>query len=122
MDKLLSALGDRDRLLILIWLLEDGPKRQVEIVTQLSAERKEAVNPGEVSALVKPLIAERLLVRARKRGPLQIRDRAQLVRLLQAAAALSLDVAQAGQEAVDDVSDRLRRAVLHELAEAEEGV
>jgi hypothetical protein len=120
MDRLLNTLADPDRLLILIWLLEEGPKRQVEIVEQLAGERKETVNPGEVSAIVKPLIAERILARDRKRGPLQVRDPAQLVRLLQAAAALSLDVAQAGQEAADDVSDRLRRAVMHGLAEADE--
>lgn len=120
MESLLKTLADRDRLIILLWLLEGGPKRQVELARRMSLERGEAVNPGEISALVKPLVAEHILTRARKRGPLQIRDSGQLIRLLQAAAALSADVAQTGQKDADDVSYRLRRAVLHPLPGARE--
>lgn len=120
MDKLLGALADRDRLRILMWILQGGPKRQVDIGVQLSAERGVEVNPGTVSALVKPLIAERVLVRSGKRGPLEIRDRTQLVRFLQAAAAMSKDSAHEDQADADELFDQLRRAVLRELSEAGE--
>lgn len=117
MERLLSALANPTRLQILVWLLRDGPMRQVEIVSRLAILRSVEVNPGEVSALLKPLLDQRVIQRerGRPRAPLEVRDREHLSRLLQAAAALELHTAETGLVAARDQSDELRRALLQEL-------
>ena len=119
MEALLNALANGTRLEILLWVLAGGPKRQVEIVAQLAVKRGKPVNSGEVSALLKPLFEQGVLVRERKRGPISIRDRQQLIRLLQSVAAMTHDVRRAEEKAAADESDRVRRALLQGLSEAE---
>jgi hypothetical protein len=116
-ERLLSALGQKDRLRIVLWLIEGGPARQVEICQRLAIHRNRPVNPGEVSALLKPLLESGILVRERERprGPIDIRDRQQLVRLLQTAAELSLGHAQSSHSDAENDSDELRRAILHQI-------
>jgi hypothetical protein len=100
---------------IVLWLIEDGAARQVEICERLALHRKKPVNPGEVSALLKPLLDSGILVRERPRGPIEIGDRQQLVRLLQTAAGLSLAHAQSTHSDAESDSDELRRALLHQI-------
>jgi DNA-binding transcriptional ArsR family regulator len=117
MESLLAALGHRDRLRILLWLVS-GPMRQVELVRRLETQRRRVVNPGEVSALLKPLFAAGMLTRDRPRGPIAVVQREQLVRLLQSAAALSLAQAESEHAEVANDSAELRRAVLQQLPES----
>jgi len=118
-EKLFATLGHRDRLRIVFWLLRHGPARQVEILRRLSDYRGKPVNPGEVSGLIKPLLDAGVLLRARPRGPIEIRDPQQLARLLQTGASLSSALAAAGNEEARRDSDDLRRALLHELSDAD---
>jgi DNA-binding PadR family transcriptional regulator len=120
-EKLLSALGQRDRLLVVVWLLRTGPMRQVEIQRRLAEHRGKPVNPGEVSALLKPLLDAGIVVRERARSPIAVRDRQQVARLLQAAAALSRAHAEANRASAESDSDELRRALLHQIRGSDTG-
>jgi hypothetical protein len=120
-EKLLSALGHKDRLRIVVHLLSVRAARQVEICRYLADHRGKPVNSGEVSALLKPLLDNGILARERARDPIEIRDRDQLVRLLHAAAALSSDhAATVGAEAGRNTNE-LRRALLHATSESDTG-
>jgi DNA-binding transcriptional ArsR family regulator len=121
MEKLLSALGHKDRLRIVVWLIEGGAARQVEICQRLASYRKKPVNPGEVSALLRPLLDTGILIRERPRGPIAIRDPQQLVRLLQATAGLSLTHAESGHSHAESDSDELRRALFRQIPESDTG-
>ena len=112
METVLAALGQPDRLGIVLWLIKHDSARQVELLQVLERNRGEAVNAGTVAALIKPLIDAGVLVRDRPRGPLYLRDRARTIQLLQAAAAISGDTADAGKKKADAVFDDLRRALV----------
>jgi hypothetical protein len=116
-ERLLGALANHSRLQILVWLLDRGPMRQVDIRAELEQARASPVNPGEVSGLLKPLLEQRILVRAagQSRGPISVRDPQQLTRLLQAAAALDVGTAQEQYESAKAREDELRRALMREI-------
>jgi hypothetical protein len=104
-----------------VWLLGHGPARQVEIIERLERRRGRAVNPGTVAALVKPLLDVGILVRDRPRGPIAIRDRQQLAKLLQASMALTGGNGELDRAETERDSDELRRALVQVLPKAHEG-
>jgi hypothetical protein len=122
METLLAALAHRERLRVVIWLIAHGPARQVEILRYLETHRHVPVNPGEVSALLKPLFAANVLRRSGARGPIEITEADELVRLLQVVASLSVTLSEAAPQSAKESSDELRRAILRELPVADAGV
>ncbi len=118
MERLLAALGQKDRLRIVVRLLSDGPARQVELQAYLADQRGTPVNPGEVSALVKPLLEAGILRRERARGPIEVADREQLARLLTTAHAMAEAISGARDTDIMRDFDRLRRAIIQPLPAA----
>lgn len=113
---MLSGLGHPDRLDIVIWLLANGPARQVEILEMLREVREEEVNPGTVTGLLKPLFESGVIARPRPRAPISVRDPARTAALLQVAAALGGEHADEGKRHSDDVIAKLRRALIAPVA------
>jgi DNA-binding PadR family transcriptional regulator len=111
MEKVLAALAQPDRLGMVLWLIKHGPARQVELLRALETERKALVNPGAVTALLRPLLASGLLVRDRSRGPIYVQDREQTLNLLRAAAVIASKRVDADKAQANDSFDALRRAM-----------
>jgi DNA-binding PadR family transcriptional regulator len=111
MEKVLAALSQPDRVGIVLWLIKHGPARQIELLELLEAERGGPVNPGTVSALLRPLLESGLLVRDRARGPIYVRDRDRTVELLQAAAAITSTRVDIDKAQAESTFDALRRAI-----------
>ncbi|HEV3046795.1 MAG TPA: hypothetical protein VGY13_05480 [Solirubrobacteraceae bacterium] len=112
MEKVLAALAQRDRIGIVLWLIEKGPARQAELLKVVQEDRGEEVNPGTMTALLKPLIDSGLLIRDRPRGPIRVRDAAQTIVLLRAAAVINAGQVDADEGDVARDFDKLRRALL----------
>ena len=111
----LAALGHVERLKIVLWLLEHGSARQVEILKMIEADRKEgSLNPGVAAGLLRPLFDAGIVVRPRARGPISLRDREATIRLLQAASAIASDHAGSAKLDADADVAALRRAVIRE--------
>lgn len=115
MEAVLAALGQPDRLGIVLWLIEHGPARQVELLQVLERNRNTTVNPGTAATLIRPLIDAGVLVRDRPRGPLYLRDRERTIDVLKAAAAISADSADSGKKRAEAVFDELRRAIVQDV-------
>jgi DNA-binding transcriptional ArsR family regulator len=120
-ERLLAALAHRDRLSIIVWLIEHGPARQVEILEYLAARRGSTLNPGVATILLKPLFEAGVVSRERPRGPIAIRDRERLVQLLQVASAMTVEYASTSREDADEDFEKLRRALLQAVPEADAG-
>jgi hypothetical protein len=120
-EKVLSALGHPDRLGIVLWLMEHGPVRQVEILGALEGIRGETVNPGAVTALLKPLFESGILERARPRAPIAVRDPTQTAIVLKAAAAIGGEHADDRKRDADGDFEALRRALIAQAPVARSG-
>lgn len=112
MERVLAALAQRDRIGIVLWLIKNGPARQVELLEVVEADRRGPVNPGTVTALLKPLLEAGLLVRDRPRGPISVKDPAQTMMLLRTAASINVDRVDEDKAHAERGFDSLRRAVV----------
>lgn len=114
MDKVLSALGHADRLGVVLWLLKNGPARQVEILAALEDERGHSINPGAVTALLKPLLDSGVLHRDRPRAPIAVQDPQRTAAILRAAAFIADEYAEVGKRRATTDFENLRRALIRE--------
>jgi DNA-binding HxlR family transcriptional regulator len=124
MEELLAALGHRGRLTVVMFLLAHGPARQVEIRNRLEQLWGHSVNPGTVTALLKPLFEHGVVIRQGSRGPssrapIEIRDPQRVTALLQVAAAMSDEHANRDRAVTGRDVDGLRRALFRTLPETD---
>lgn len=110
----MSALGHEDRLGIVLWLLDHGPARQVEILEAVQRDRRRSINPGTITALLKPLLDSGVLVRDRPREPISVSDPERIVELLQSAALVATKQADTGKRRADSRFKTLRRKLVRE--------
>jgi len=120
-EQVLAALGHADRIGVDLWLLEHGPKRQVEILGAIEKERGQSVNSGAVTFLIKPLLDAGVLQRDRPRGPIAVRDPDRTVAILRAAASIADEHADVGKRRAATDFENLRRALIREAPEEEAG-
>ncbi|MFZ1924869.1 MAG: hypothetical protein WAU42_01880 [Solirubrobacteraceae bacterium] len=92
MEEIFAALAHSTRLWLVLYLMEHGPTRQVELGRALERAGilERSVGSGEMSQLVRPLLAAGLVVRDRPRGPLYLTKSQQIQRLITTASAISV--------------------------------
>lgn len=112
-EEIFSLLGHSARLWIVLYILDHGPTRQVELGQALEDAKvlgQRNVGSGEVSQLVRPLLAAGLLRRDRPRGPIRLANAQQIRHLISIASAVSVAVADdSSEEAGKRHSELMRR-------------
>jgi DNA-binding HxlR family transcriptional regulator len=113
MDGLFAALGHPLRLWIVVRLIQE-PLRQNDLRKEMEAAGITGgpINPGTMTYLLRPLLAQGLLVRDHARAPLRVAHRTHVERLLATAAACQLAVSGAALDAAQSQHARLLRDLI----------
>lgn len=92
MEKIFDALGHEARLWLVVYLLDHGPTKQVDLGRALEGAgilgRK--VGSGDMHQFLQPLVAAGLVDRDRARGPLYVTETLQVQRMIATASALAV--------------------------------
>jgi hypothetical protein len=92
MEKIFAALGHEARLWLVLYLVEHGPTKQVDLGRALenAGMLGRKVGSGDMTQFLQPVIAAGLVNRDRARGPLYVTETQQIQRMIATASALAV--------------------------------
>ena len=118
MEPIFAALGHPLRLWVVLYLIAHGPSRQAAILAALNDENvaQRTLNAGEMTYLLRPLFAAKLLNRATARGPVHLTEPDQTARLLTVASALAVATTEAAGEEAQRAHAQLMRRIAEDVS------
>ncbi len=113
MERLFSALANRDRLWIVQRLAADGPARQKDLTTALKDRHpgRKGLNSGVMSKWIKELDDAGLVRRDGQQDAVRLTNTQQVGRLLALASALTVAATTDAQQAAEAEHAELMRAI-----------
>jgi DNA-binding HxlR family transcriptional regulator len=113
MERLFSALANKDRLWIVLRLAAEGPTRQKDLLAALKQHQPErkGLNSGVMSKWIKELKDAGLVRRDRQQDAVHLANNEQVGRLLALASALTTAATTEAQRAAEAQHDEVMRAI-----------